>query len=351
MQRSGALVLAALLVLSLVAVVPASAHINDVSADAQVSPDGTVVAESVFVARDGWIAVFADAEHTEVLGYRKLEADGFQKDVPVSIDEEHWAAFDESTVHVALLNDDDDGEFEPGEDDTVLTTFGSAASEAVPLREGTRALVTEEAFAPDWVNESTLTLRSVTLPEAGHVVVRNASTGETLGSTALDAGRHEAVDVELDEAAAFDGNGNYRLRATLHGDDGDGTYQSSDPDVTANGTVVSTRFRVRRGGSGQSAATATATPAGDGPPATASESGETVAGSDTPTPTESFVNTPTASATPMADSAAGGGTTAGDDPTTGGETAGDGAGFGVAAAVAGLVAAALLALGRRGESR
>lgn len=334
MQRSGALVLAAALVLSLVAVVPASAHINDVSADAQVSPDGTVVAESVFVARDGWIAVFADADHTEVLGYRRLEADGFQKDVTVGIDAEHWAEFDEATVHVALLNDDDDGEFEPNGDDDVLTTFGNAASEAVPLRKGPRALVTEEAFSPDWVNESTLTLRRVTLPEAGHVVVRNASTGETLGSTALGAGRHEAVDVELDEAAAFDGNGNYRLRATLHGDDGDGAYQSSDPDVTANGTVVSTRFRVRRGGAGGSTATGTTTAA---------------AASDSPTPTESFVNTPTASPTPTGESAAG--TTVGDGPTTGGDTAGDGAGFGVAVAVAGLVGAGLLALVRRGERR
>lgn len=346
MQRSGALALATLLVLSLVAVAPASAHINDVSADAQVSPDGTVVAESVFVARDGWIAVFADENHTEVLGFRRLKADGFQKDVTVSIDEEHWAEFDESTVHVALLNDDDDGEFEPGEDDNVLTTFGNAASEAVPLRKGTQALVTEEAFAPDWVNESTLTLRSVTLPEAGHVVVRNASSGDVVGSTALDAGRHESVDVELDEAAAFDGNGNYRLRATLHGDDGDGTYQSSDPDVTANGTVVATRFRVRR-----SAEQATPTDTGGSgteSPATSAGAGTTT-GADTPTPTESFVNTPTASATPTGERAAG--TTAGDGPTTGGDTAGDGAGFGVTVAVAGLVGAGLLALVRRGESR
>jgi PGF-CTERM protein len=332
MQRSGALVLAALLVLSLVAVTPASAHVNDVSADAQVSPDGTIVAESAYVASDGWIAVFADADHTEVLGFRKLAADGFQRDVTVTIDAEHWAEFDERTVHVALLGSDDDGEFEPGGDDQVLTTFGRQASEAVPLRKGPRALVTEEAFAPDWVNESTLGLRRVTLPEAGHVVVRNASTGTVLGSTALAAGTHESVNVTLDESAAFDGDGNYRLRATLHGDDGDGTYRASDPDVTANGTVVSTRFRVRR--SAPEEATRTV------PPTTAVGAGTAAASG---TPTESFVNTPTASPTGTPD----------DVPVGETDTAGDGPGFGPVAAAAGLVGVALLARrrGRRGGRR
>jgi len=341
MQRSGALPLVALLVLSLVAVVPASAHINDVSADAQVSPDGTVVAESAYVARDGWIAVFADANHTEVLGYRKLAADGFQRDVSVTIDAEHWADFDERTVHVALLGSDDDGEFEPGGDDQVLTTFGRQASEAVPLRKGPRALVTEEAFAPDWVNGSTLTLRRVTLPEAGHVVVRNASTGDVLGSTALAAGRHEAVNVTLNESRAFDGDGDYRLRATVHGEDGDGTYRASDPDVTANGTVVSTRFRVRRSAAASTAGTPTESGGGTEPATTA-------VGAGTDTATESFVNTPTASPTPVGEPTVGDGT--GDDTAGATDTVGDGTGFGLVAAVAGLVGVALLAW-RRGGGR
>jgi PGF-CTERM protein len=340
MQRSGALALAALLVLSLVAAVPASAHVNDVSADAQVSPDGTVIAESVFVASNGWIAVFADANHTEVLGFRRLEADGFQTDVPVTIDEEHWADFDERTVHVALLGSDDDGEFEPGGDDQVLTTFGQQATAAVPLRKGTTARVTAEAFAPDWVNETTLTLRRVTLPEAGHVVVRNASTGDVLGSTALAAGRHESVNVTLAESRAFDGGGDYRLRATLHGDDGDGTYQPSDPDVTANGTVVSTRFRVRRPAAASTAGTPT-----DGGGGT--EPATTAGGAGTATATESFVNTPTASSTPLGESTASDDT--GEDDTAATDTVGDGAGFGLVAAVAGLVGVALLARRRGGR--
>jgi PGF-CTERM protein len=345
MQRSGALALAlaALLVLSLVAMVPASAHVNDVSADAQVSPDGTVVAESVFVASDGWIAVFADKNHTEVLGFRRLEADGFQQDVPVAIDEEHWATFDESTVHVALLNDDGDGEFEPNGDDSVLTTFGRQATAAVPLRKGTTALVTEEAFAPDWVNGSTLTLRRVTLPESGHIVVRNASTGDVLGSTTLAAGRHESVDVTLDESRAFDGDGNYRLRATLHGDDGDGTYRASNPDVTANGTVVSTRFRVRR----SAPASTVGTPTGGGG---GTEPATTAVGPGTPTATESFVNTPTASPTSVGEPVADGTTDTEADTAAATDTVGDGAGFGLVAAVAGLVGAGLLAR-RRGGGR
>ena len=349
MQRSGVLVVVALLTLSLVAMVPipVSAHINDVSADAQVSADGVVVAESVFIAKDGWLAVFADANHTEVLGFRRIESDGFQKDVPVTIEAEHWAEFDEATVHVALLNDDDDGEFEPNSDDSVLSTFGRDASTTVPLRKGPKALVTEQAFAPDWVNESTLTLRSVTLPESGHVVVRNASTDEVLGSTALEAGRHESVDVELDETVAFDGNGNYRLRATLHGDDGDGTYQSSDPAITANGTTVATRFRVRRSAAAQPTGTpaGTATGATDSPDTADDQDTGTV--SATPTPTESFVNTPTASPTPTPQSD---GATA-SAPATGTVTAGDGPGFGVGASVAALAAAALLVARHRAGGR
>jgi hypothetical protein len=343
MQRSGVLVVAALLTLSLVAMVPipVSAHINDVSADAQVSPDGVVVAESVFIAKDGWLAVFADANHTEVLGYRRIESNGFQKDVPVAIDEDHWAEFDAATVHVALLNDDN-GQFEPNGRDSVLTTFGRQASTAVPLRKGSKAVVTEEAFAPDWVNESTLTLRSVTLPETGHVVVRNASTGDVLGSTALEAGRHESVNVSLDAAAAFDGNGNYRLRATLHGDDGDGEFTSSDPAVTANGTAVATRFRVRR--SAAATGTPTGTAAGDSTvQPTTSTGAESATASGTPTATESFVNTPTDSPTPTAEP---GGSTA-SAPASGTDTAGDGAGFGVLAGVGGLLAAALFAARRR----
>jgi hypothetical protein len=75
--------LALLVVVALAGVpLPVSAHLNDVNADAQVSSDRTVVAETAFLAEDGFIAVFADAEHTEMLCYRKLPADGSQNDSP-----------------------------------------------------------------------------------------------------------------------------------------------------------------------------------------------------------------------------------------------------------------------------
>lgn len=343
MQRSGALVVAALLTLSLVAMVPipVSAHINDVSADAQVSADGVVVAESVFIAKDGWLAVFADANHTKVLGFRRIESNGFQKDVPVAIDGDRWAEFNEATVHVALLNDDN-GQFEPNDGDSVLRTFGRQASAAVPLRKGSKTLVTEETFAPDWVNESTVTLRSVTLAESGHVVVTNASTDAVLGSTTLDAGQYESVNVSLDVAAAFDGNGNYRLRATLYRDDGGGEFTANEPAVTANGTAVATRFRVRR------STPATGTPTGTAAEDSTAQSTTSVgAGTDTdsgtPTATESFVNTPTASPPPTAEL----GDSTAPAPVSGTDTAGDGAGFGVLTGVGGLLAAALVAARRR----
>lgn len=263
-SRAATLLAAALVVAGLATTLalPAAAHVNHVSADPQVSADGTVVAETAFVAADGYLVVHRDDDGAigEPIGHRPISAaGGLQTDVAVTVEAAAWRNWSTGPAWLVLHTSDGDGSFEPSEDD-VLTTFGRPAGQRITLGTGDRALVTAEAFAPQRVNvtDGRLRLRTAHLPTDGAVVVRNASDGRVLGRASLAAGAHANVTVALNESFLAD-HPRVAVRAVLT--DGDGR------EIRAGDAPVATTFgvRVRQGDgtpTGAIVRTASATPGG-----------------------------------------------------------------------------------------
>lgn len=239
-MRSTFVLVALTLGLVLAAVpLPVAAHVNHVSTDAQASHDGTLVAETAFIATDGYLAVHRDdgGEVGEAVGHVPLSADGLQTDVSVPIDPSVWANWSTGEVWLVLHDSDGDGQFEPGSDDPVLETFGQPAGERVTVTRGDRALVTAETFAPQRLNAShtAVRIRNATLPTDGAVVVRAAESGQVLGRTNLSAGSHTNVSVALDESF-LRANEQFAAEAVL--------VRDGDP-VTAGDEPIATTFGVR----------------------------------------------------------------------------------------------------------
>lgn len=261
---------------------PAVAHVNHVSADAQLSPDGTVVVESAYIAEDGYLAIQRDdgGDPGEIIGYRSLDGGaGFRTEVEVTVDEGDWRDWSgPTTIHLVLRTDDGDGEFNP-EDDGIIQGFGQPAEDVVTLEKGDRAAVSARSFSPLRAENGTVTVRYAALPTTGHLVVENTSSGDTIGSTALDAGVHRNVSVALDGLG--DAEENVPVRAVLYHDDGDGTFTGDEEPVTVGDESVATGFSIEPGAGGNGTATptpalvTTATPAPN----------DTATATSTPTPT------------------------------------------------------------------
>ncbi|KAB7516422.1 hypothetical protein DM867_04725 [Halosegnis rubeus] len=270
---------------------PVAAHLNHVTAGTQQTPDGTVIVESSFASNDGYLTVQRDdgGEPGEVVGVTSIRSQRYRIDVGVTIDESAWAKWETQPVHIVLRRDDGDGEFDPDED-PVVESFGSAATERLTVAKGPRAVVTaSETLRPD--AEGTVTVRRVTLPETGNLVVQNATTGRTLGTTALDAGTHESVTLAVNATARAD------ARVLLTDDAaGESPMLAGERPIETNVTIAA-------------------------PPVT----------DESATPTPPLVTTPSGTATE----------TATDTPRPT-ETTGSQPGFGL---LAGVVAAALLFLG------
>lgn len=309
-QMRATLAVVAVLAVALAAVpLPVAAHVNHVSADAQASPDGTLVAETAFIADDGYLVVHRSdgGDIGEPIGHVPLsQAGGLETDVTVTVDPEVWADWSTGEVWLVLHNSDGDGGFEPGED-PVLETFGQPAGEQITVAKGDRALVTTERFAPQRLNASytSVTVRNATLPTDGAVVVRNGTAGQVLGRTDLAAGSHANVSVALSESF-LQATERFGATAVLVDDSGE--------PLTVGEQQVATTFGVRYQSDGTAA-----------------------------TPTPALVTT--ATATPTGGSSA-------SDPTTDDQSAPDtatgagGPGFGVVAAVVALALAALVGRNR-----
>lgn len=242
---------------------PVSAHSNDVNADSQLSTDGTVVVETVFILDEGWLVLHADdgGEMGAAIGHTAVDnEEGLQTDVPVRMDRDAWNETDGSrVVHVALHSDDGDGQFDPN-DDPVLSTFGHAATERITVERNDRAgVVLAQAFSPATVETNTVTIRNVTLPARGHIVIRNdteAGPGSVVGSRSLATGAHTNVSVDIDQEFYHARSETFTLVAVAYRDDGDGTFDDADTPVRAGDDLVLTAFGVRKD--------ATTTPHDDG---------------------------------------------------------------------------------------
>ena len=236
---------------------PVAAHANHVTAGAQVSPDGTLVVDSVYLTSDGYLTVHRDddGDPGERIGMTEVTARSFQPNVRVTIDDSAWAEWESQSVHLVLRSDDGDGTFEP-EDDPAIESFGSPVAASITVAEGERAVVAADQHYLQQTRRGTLDVRHLTTPTDGYLVVTDHETGERVGTEAVDAGTHEHVTVALDGSD----RGEVSLDATLHRESDAGSV--GEP-IRAGNASVGTTFTVERLGGGRQAAatpTSTATP-------------------------------------------------------------------------------------------
>jgi hypothetical protein len=254
--------------------------VNYVSADPQVTPDGTVLVEGAFVEESGWVVVHerTDDGYGEALGATRLpRRNAFYTDVAVTIEADAWANWTTREVVVVLHGEDGDGEFTS--EDPPLGGFGVIVTDRFVVERGERAVVTGEGDFPQRPGEPTVTVRRATLPERGHLVVRNRTAdGRVVGSRTLDAGTHENVSVAVNESFYAATEGSFAARVSLHRTDGDDRFDGDEAAVRAGNESVATRFRVepeRAGGVVTTPVPTTAPPDGE------EEGGDTTATGDT----------------------------------------------------------------------
>lgn len=157
---------------------------------------------------------------------------------------------------VAFHRDDGDGQFEPGQD-PIQESFGNPVASRIIVENGSTAYVTAEDFSPEETRTPTVHVRAATLPDDGHLVLRNGSAdGRVVGHTSLSAGTARNVSVELDRSF-FAAHERFTLAAVLYTDDGDGSFDEDDSPVQAGDSVVATTLRVKRTGNVTSTPTGT----------------------------------------------------------------------------------------------
>lgn len=247
-------VLAVLVVLAGVPA-PVNAHVNDVGVDAQVSADGTVVVETVFIGTDGFVVLHESngSAPGDPVGHAAVSDEGgLKEDVTVDVAAATWRNWSgDRRVWAVLHADDGDGEFEPDEDE-MIEQFGDPAGEQFTLERGdAAAYVTAREFAPQPSDDGTVRIRSVALPTDGHVVLRadaDDGPGEPLGSTAVPAGTHQNVTVAIDERFFRDQEESFTLYAAAYADGGDGAFDDADEPIEAGSDPVATRFGVEKTG-------------------------------------------------------------------------------------------------------
>jgi cell division septation protein DedD len=326
MGRSHPAIALALLACLVALAAPVLAHdVNHLSADAQVSADGTVVLESAYATGDGFVVLYRDwdGRDGEVVGVTPFSAaQADVTEVPVAFDDESWAAVDRNATVTAVLyaDTDGDGRFDPAEDDPQVS-FGRATQVTFDVARGEAPVYVSAAGIGAQRSAGEVTVREVRLAEAGHLVVSLSEDGEpgrTLGHVSLAAGTHEDVRVSLNRSFLADRDGIFSVFATAYTDGGDvtGRLDAADRPVRADGSLVATRFSV--------------SPVDD---------------VETTTPT-SVVNTPTATASSTTDTATVSDTTP-TGTTTRSASAEDGSGFGAMAVLAALLAALLVVTVRR----
>jgi hypothetical protein len=262
----------------------ASGHsVNYVSADAQVTPDGTVLVEAAFTEESGWAVVHERTEdgYGEALGATRLpRRNAFYTDIAVTIEDEAWANWTTREVVVVLHGENGDGEFTT--EDPPLGGFGVIVTDRFVVEQGERAVVTGEDDFPQRPGEPTVTVRQATLPERGHLVVRNrTANGRIIGVRTLDAGTYRNVSVLVNASFYETTGGSFAARVSLHRADGADRFDGDEPAFHAGNESVATRFRVesdRAGGVVTTPVPTTAPPESNG--------GGTTAASDTDGRTE-----------------------------------------------------------------
>lgn len=349
-----------LVALALVAV-PAGAHGNYVSADPQVSADGTVHIELVIAVADAFVVLHTDedGDRGTPVGHREVD-DFVNPDFEVALDPGYWAEQSGNvSLWVVLHGDDGDGQFEPRDDKPLTSaTSDEVVADRFAVRVGTGPVnVIAEGDHAQETDRNQVTVPVARLASDGYLVVRaddDGSPGRVVGWQTLAAGNHTDVTVTIDGYFYETRPEDFALWAGIHRGDGDGQFNaSSDPAVRVGDARVMTRFFVKRTDPVERtpSPTATASPttessgAAGGSPTGASPTQTTAEPTATQPPTAAAVqSTPTAGDCPRTTHTHDGSEVHTDCGTP---TAVTVPGFGGAVAVIAVLLTSLLALRRR----
>lgn len=271
-------------------------HGNHLTVGNQVVGDGRVLVESAALMSDGYVAIHRteNGSRGAVVGHTHVSL-GRHVGIEVPIEPGVLPEEGSVTLRAVLYGDDGDGEFDP-ESDRTLRSFGSETEGTFSARAGEGSVAVLADGLQGQPSTGSVTLDRVELDRPGHVVLhadRDLEPGAVVGRTALDAGTHHNVTVELDDEFFADQDERFHLWAVLYPDDGDGGV-AADP-ITVGGDPVASRFPVLRVDDGNGT-----TGVGVNTP------GSTVAVS-TPDPTPSATTREAATATPTAGGSSGSG--------------------------------------------
>jgi hypothetical protein len=290
-------VLAAVAV-TLAAVGPVVGHGNHATANAQVSADGTVRLEEVFLAQDGFLVLHRDdgGQPGAVIGHRPIDG-GLYTDVSVRVDPAVWQNVSGNvTLWATVHASNGDGQFRPG-DDPLLYWFGEPAGDRITVgkRDGAVAVLTRGGGA---LESGQLPVTRVVFGQRGHLVVHAAgdsddSLGRVVGHRTLPAGNHSDVRVPV-SIPAPSGNETRRLRVVAYRDDGDGRFDDGDAPVRVAGDPVESTYLLHAARATPTAAIRTPSPTDSAgtttAPAGASDADTTV--SERPNPTTTTADGP-----------------------------------------------------------
>ncbi|WP_332899564.1 DUF7282 domain-containing protein [Haladaptatus sp. CMSO5] len=271
MRTSRAVVALTVLLALLVGATTASAHGNHLSADSQVSGDGSVMVERLFVDQDAYLVLHADdgGNPGEVIGHKAVSR-GFHAPISVNMSDGFWQSMDgNETVWAVLHEDNGDGEFDP-ESDAELQAFGGAAATPLTVRKATGSVsVAAAGFSVKETQENEVTIPQVTAGQSSFLVLKtntNGSPGDIVGHATLTPGTQTDVHVAINETYFDAQQAQFLLWATVYEDNGDGEFDpATDTLVTAGDAPVASLFTVAKplgdnsGGVGVNTPTETAT--------------------------------------------------------------------------------------------
>lgn len=231
-----------------------SAHGWSVTADTQVTSDGTIVLGHLTTLKSAYVAVHVDdgGEPGRVVGFREFRNRVFEgSNVAVEIDGEYWSNRTGPTdLWIVVHESDTDGRFEPASDDPPFVAGDRPIRDRVTVAPGDRSV---RVVAPPVTTNGTVTIRRVDLARDGFLVLyehTDDGRGDVVGVTALDAGHHENVTVDVDPFAYNDAEDRLTLVAAVGVDSDDGTpgeWDDTDSLVRVDDAPVQATFDATKG--------------------------------------------------------------------------------------------------------